>query len=111
MENMVKSSIGISFFNGQEVTRLFNDAEDITMTTRVSAYIARVLVGKGKAGGAKLDGVMQGAEGFGKILGLRLRFSKDIQSQSSSGFSAYAGKASEVVDEPFKGRGNNLHGI
>jgi hypothetical protein len=44
---------------------LFNDAENIAMTTRISTYIAGILVGKGKAGGAKLDGVMQGVEGFG----------------------------------------------
>ncbi len=103
------SSVGIGLFNSQEVAGLLDHAESVGLATRVGADGARVFVGKRKAAGTELDGIVQGAKGIGKILGQGLRLAEDIESKPGCGFFSDTGKAGQIIDESFKSRRNDLH--
>ena len=59
MEDMIMSTKAIRFLDGHEVTRLFHDADNVSLTAGIATDSAGILFRKGKTTRAKLNGIVQ----------------------------------------------------
>lgn len=109
MEDMIVAAKGRGLFDGEEIARFLDDADQSSVPFGVGADRAGIIFGKGKAAGAELDGGVEFGQGLGKFQGVGRRSPEDIEGQPGCGLFADTRQFAKGLDQPFERGGNNLH--
>jgi hypothetical protein len=99
MEHVVLAAVSAGTFDGEDVQRLFDDADDRVIPPVIGAIEARVRFGDVHAYGAQADTALYIADGIDERLGLVLAGAEDVVSQALRGLGADARQTVERLDE------------
>ena len=109
---MIAAAVDAGALDGDDVERLFDDADGVGGAVGVGADGAGVGVGDVLADAAELGAVLDLEERVGERFGFGARGAEDVVGEALGALGADAGQAVEGVDQPGEGGsgdGRSLH--
>jgi hypothetical protein len=106
---MVSTPVGTTAFDGHNVLRLFDHAEQMIISAHIGTQWTGIFFSKMKTTRAKPGSFLQLPNGISQRASIVQRPPQNVKRQSGSGFSADTGQFGKLDDESVKRWGKFYH--
>jgi hypothetical protein len=110
VQDVIDAAKGGCFFNGHQIAGLFHHANKTFVAASVAADYAGICLGKGKTTTAQPNTTMELSKTLRQGQCFGSGSAQEVQGKTGSGLTADTGQTGQVMNQPFKSRGYNLHG-